>query len=126
MPHFGRASKDRRDQCHPKLQRVLDEAIKHYDLSCIWGYRDRETQNGMFENGQSLLMFPDSKHNRKPSRAFDVIPYPEGFAASDATFYLQATYIYRAANTCGVRIVWGGHWTKLKDLAHFELDNKEV
>lgn len=125
MPQFGTASKDRRDQCDVKLQCVLDEAIKHYDFSVIWGFRDQPTQDRMFADGRSQLKWPYSKHNRKPARAFDVIPYPEGFAASDETFYKQATYILRSAATVGVRLIWGGHWPNLKDLAHFELDLSE-
>lgn len=125
MAQFGTASKDIRDQCHPALRRVLDEAIKYYDFSVIWGYRDCETQNRMFDNGTSLLRYPDSKHNWVPARAFDVIPYPKGFEATDKAFYKQATYIYRAASTCGVQLVWGGHWRTLKDLAHFQLAKGE-
>ena len=121
MPRFGTASLSKVDECEESLQRVLHEAIKHYDFSCIWGYRDRETQNTMFENGASELRFPFSKHNRKPSRAFDVIPYPRGFNASDQDFYELATYIMSAAIKGGVNLRWGGHWASLEDLAHFEL-----
>ena len=126
MPKFGTQSLRRVAQCHPKLQLVLHEAIKHYDFSCIWGYRDRETQNTMFENGASELRYPNSYHNRKPSRAFDVIPYPYGFKALDKAFYWQATHILRAASAVEVNLRWGGHWRTLRDLAHFELDRKEL
>ncbi len=125
MYHFGTSSLRRVEECHPKLQLVLQEAIKHYDFSCIWGYRDRETQNTMYENGASQLRYPDSWHNRQPSRAFDVIPYPFGFAAKDIAFYWQATHILRAAAKVEVDLNWGGHW-KMRDLAHFELAYKEV
>lgn len=126
MPTFGQHSRDCRDECHEKLQRVLNEAIKRYDSSCIWGYRDKEHQDAMFQDGTSQLKWPFSKHNRQPARAFDVIPYPKGYKASDKEFYLQATHILRAAATVGVRIKWGGHWRRFKDLAHFELDNSEL
>jgi hypothetical protein len=79
----------------------------------------------MYENGTSQLRYPFSKHNRKPSRAFDVIPYPHGFKASDEEFYKQASYILAAANEVQVRVNWGGHWSSLRDLAHFELSDKE-
>ena len=125
MPHFGPASTVIRDQCHPKLIRVLDAAIQYYDFSCIWGYRDVETQNRMFDDGFSQLRYPNSKHNWQPSRAVDIIPYPKGFAATDKAFYKQATYIYRAAATCGVSLIWGGHWRSFKDLAHYELAKEE-
>ena len=126
MPTFGPKSRRCRDQCHARLKLVLDEAILRYDFSVIWGFRDREDQQAAYENGTSQLRFPFSKHNRKPSRAFDVIPYPDGFEASDEEFYKQATHILRAANHHQVRLNWGGHWRGLRDLAHFELDDKEV
>ena len=125
MPSFGRQSIRNRDQCTQSLQRVLDEAIKHYDFTCIWGFRDREDQNTAFENGNSKFRWPFSKHNRKPSRAFDVVPYPKGFKATNLQFYLLATHILRAAVKVGVRIRWGGHW-KMRDLAHFELEKEQA
>ena len=120
MPKFGSSSLRKVDECHQELQHVLHEAIIGYDFSCIWGHRNREDQQTAFENGYSDLKYPFSQHNRKPSRAFDVIPWPKGFQASDLDFYIQATYILRAAIKVGVGIKWGGHWPR-KDLAHFEL-----
>ena len=121
MPHFGRNSKRHRDTCHPDLQRVLNEAIKHYDFSVIWGHRGQAEQDRAFNEGNSLVQWPNSKHNHQPSKAFDVVPYPGGFQNPDEEFYVLATYIFSAASKCGVRLRWGGHWTRLKDMAHFEL-----
>ena len=121
MPSFGDTSRRHRDSCEPALQRVLDEAIKRYDFSCIWGHRGEEAQTRAYLEGHSQAEWPNSKHNSKPARAFDVIPYPEGFEASDEEFYLLATHILSAASKLGVPLRWGGHWKTLKDLAHFEL-----
>ena len=121
MPIFGTNSKRHRDSCHPDLIRVLDEAIKHYDFSVIWGHRDRESQRRAYLEGNSQLDWPKSNHNKKPSRAFDVVPYPGGFSNEDEEFYVLATHILRAASVCGVPLTWGGHWRSLRDLAHFEL-----
>ena len=121
MPSFGANSKRHRDTCHPKLKEVLDEAIKHYDFSVIWGHRGREYQRKAYLEGNSKLDWPHSMHNKKPSWAFDVVPYPGGFDNDDEEFILMATYILRAASKCGVRLTWGGHWKSFKDLAHFEL-----
>lgn len=124
MPSFGTNSKRHRDTCHPDLQRVLNEAIKHYDFSVIWGHRGQAEQDRAYSEGNSQLRWPKSKHNKYPSHAFDVIPYPNGFKNPDEEFYVLATYILSAASKCGVRLRWGGHWTSLKDLAHFELIEK--
>lgn len=126
MPSYGTRSLRCVAECHPKLQLVLNETIKHYDSSCIWGYRDRKTQDAAYADGYSQLRWPRSKHNRKPSRAFDLIPYPNGFKATTLQFYIQATHVLRAASKVGVSIKWGGHWRSLKDLAHFELDSSEL
>lgn len=123
MPSFGKNSRKHRDSCHPDLIKVLDEAIKHFDFSCIWGHRGKDAQNWAYNTGHSKLMWPQSKHNKKPSLAFDVVPYPGGFNNTDYAFYEQATYILGAASKLRVPLKWGGHWNNFKDLAHFELDD---
>lgn len=125
MPSFGQRSKDNLAQCDQQLQDVLNEAIKYFDFSVICGHRDREAQDRAYNEGNSTLKWPNSKHNSYPSRAVDVVPYPGGFSNDNATFYLLATYILRAASLLGIRVTWGGHWRSLKDLPHFEL-NKDV
>lgn len=126
MPSYGTKSLRCVAECHPKLRLVLHETIKHYDSSCIWGFRGRKAQNTAVANGASRTRWPNSKHNVRPSRAFDLIPYPKGFASTTLQFFIQATYVLRAASKVGVSIRWGGHWRTLRDLAHFELDDKEV
>ncbi len=126
MATFGAKSQRCRTECHIKLQRVLDEAILQYDFAVIWGYRNRQEQERAFISGNSRARFGQSKHNVMPSRAFDVLPYPKGFKATDAEFYVLATIIMAAAIRVNVRIVWGGHFRTIKDLAHFELDPREL
>jgi peptidoglycan LD-endopeptidase CwlK len=121
MPSLGRKSKEKRDECADELQDVLNETIKHYDFSVIWGFRGREAQEKAFAEGHSNARWGESKHNFSPSRAFDVIPYPDGFDATDEEFYKMATYVLVAAAQVGVPLRWGGHFNNLKDLAHFEL-----
>lgn len=125
MPSFGAKSKACLDTCHPLIQEVLNEAIKHTDFSCIWGHRNEHDQNTAFREGNSQVQWPNSKHNTTPSRAVDIIPYPGGFSNTDEAFFKMATYVYRAAALRGVQLRWGGHWRNFKDLAHFELDRDE-
>jgi peptidoglycan L-alanyl-D-glutamate endopeptidase CwlK len=121
MPYFGDKSLRCLSTCHPLLQQVLREAINHYDFSIIYGHRGRVRQNRAYEAGLSFLQWPNSRHNKKPSEAFDVVPYPDGFDCDDEEFFLMATYILAAAAKLGVDLRWGGHWQDLKDYAHFEL-----
>lgn len=127
MPQFGKSSKEKRNSCDQDSQDVLNEAIKHFDFSIVWGHRDMQEQNVAFNEGRSRNRWPTSKHNSFPSRAFDIVPYPEGFNASYERFYEMATYILAASSALGVRLRWGGHWKNYtgkgehdRDWAHFE------
>ena len=44
MPEFGSKSKERLQSCDPQIQKVLEEAIKHYDFSVLEGHRTEEKQ----------------------------------------------------------------------------------
>lgn len=121
MPTFGQQSRQNLASCERDLQDVLNEAIKHFDFSVIDGHRDMERQNTYFNEGTSKVRWPNSKHNHYPSRAVDIIPYPDGFDADNAVFDRMATYVLSAAADLGVRLDWGGHWKTFKDYAHFEL-----
>ena len=127
MPSFGKRSRKAVASCDEECQDVLNEAIKFFDFSVIWGFRGMEEQNDAFRKGQSRNRWPTSKHNSLPSVAFDIVPYPDGYEADLAEFYEMATYIYAAATRLGVHLEWGGHWKNYtgkghndRDWAHFE------
>ena len=121
MASFGKASTRRLLTCTPELQEVLNEAIKHFDFSIIWGHRGKFHQNRVFDEGYSKVQWPNSRHNSLPSEAVDIVPYPGGFKNKDKTFTEMATYMLSAASKCGVPLFWGGHWRSFKDLAHFQI-----
>ena len=121
MPTFGKESRENRDQCDPRLIEVLNEAIKHFDFSVICGYRGPDEQDELYRRGYSNARWGKSKHNHQPARAFDIIPYPNGWRSEPDEWYRQGTYILAAASQLGVRLYWGGHWENLVDMAHFEL-----
>lgn len=127
MPAFGTASKGRLGTIDEDLQEVLIEAIKHFDFTIVWGHRDMDAQNRAVADGKSRNRWPTSKHNAYPAIAFDIVPYPEQYAASYEKFYEMATYIFAAAAALEVPIQWGGHWKNYtgrgendRDWAHFE------
>lgn len=73
---FGKKSKELLATLHPDLQKVLNELIKYFEFSIIAGYRPREEQNAAFDSGASTKRWPESKHNKLPSDATDIAPYP--------------------------------------------------
>ena len=121
MPSFGTRSTRLLKECDQAIQEVLNEAITHFDFSVICGSRDRHEQDRVFREGFSTVEWPNSRHNKTPSGAVDIVPYPGGFDNEDFAFFDMATYVLRAACSLGVDMEWGGHWISFPDLAHFQL-----
>ena len=131
MYTFGPTSKLRMEGCHPDIQKILNEAIQIIDFSVLEGHRDEKRQNRFFRSGASKLKWPHSKHNKLPSMAVDVAPYPiiwEGHVARARFYYLQGI-IKGIAETLEISIRFGGDWDgdgditdqSFNDLPHFEL-----
>lgn len=76
MPQFSRISKFRLQTCHEDLQILFNEVIKYFDCTILEGYRTKEAQEKAFKDGKSKLHYPFGKHNKNPSMAVDVAPYP--------------------------------------------------
>ena len=76
MPRFGKRSRENLSTCHEDLQKVFNEVIKHVDCSVLEGHRDERTQEKLFSEGKTKVHYPMGRHNSKPSRAVDVVPYP--------------------------------------------------
>jgi len=74
MPSFSRRSQDRLETCHPRLIKLFEEVVKHYDCTILEGYRSPDRQKELVEQGLSQTL--KSLHARKPSLACDAIPYP--------------------------------------------------
>lgn len=128
MPAFGKSSLDKLATCDPRLQKVFNEVIKHFDCTVIEGHRGEEAQNKAFAEGKSKLKYPQGKHNKTPSLAADVLPYPIDWNDTNRMRYF-AGFVVGIAATMGIKLRWGGDWnqnTELKDnsfndLPHFEL-----
>lgn len=128
MPSFGKSSQKKLNTCDIRLQKILNEVIKHYDFSVISGHRGKAEQNQLVNEGKSKLAYPRSKHNTLPSLAVDVAPYPIDWNDT-ARFYYLAGLITATAHTMGYTIRWGGDWdsdnefsdNRFNDLPHFEI-----
>ena len=127
---FGRRSMMHRETIDPRLQSILDEAIKYIDFSIICGHRDEVEQNIAFNSGNSKLRWPRSKHNSYPSKAVDIAPYPIDWSKLDRFYYL-AGVLMGIALARGVKLRYGGDWSRdgditdehFRDLVHFQIDD---
>lgn len=120
MPRFSNLSQARLNECHADLQIVMNEAIKKYDFSVICGHRGRVEQDQAYNIGNSKLKYPYSKHNKFPSLAVDVCPYPIDWKDIDRFIDLSKV-IKSVAERHKIKILWGGDWEKFRDYPHWEL-----
>lgn len=120
MPKFSKKSRENLSQCHEDLQRLFNEVIKYYDCSVICGHRGKEAQNKAFVEFKSKLKYPNSKHNKKPSLAADVVPYPIDWYNIER-FANFAGFVKGIACMMGIEIICGADWITLRDYPHFEL-----
>ena len=114
MYRWGTKSKRIRATLDPRLQVIVDELLNYVDVSLTSGYRDREEQNGLFENNRTQVRFPDSKHNRKPSLAVDLqpSPYPKNDNDLRAALGYIAGLAMMIAHNHGWQLRWGGDWNR--------------
>lgn len=128
MPTFSTQSLARLETCHPDLQLICHEVIKYFDFTVLEGHRGQEAQNKAFKEGRSKIKFPLGKHNKMPSLAVDIVPYPIDWEDENRFYYL-AGLMMATAKKFDIPLRWGGCWkmdnnfagNKFDDLPHFEL-----
>ena len=128
MPRFGKRSKANLATCDERLQKLFNEIINYVDCSVLEGHRSEERQNKLYEEGKTKVRYPKGRHNAKPSRAVDVVPYPVDWNDRER-FTLFAGFVLGVAYRMGISLRWGGDWNvdfqvndnKFDDFPHFEL-----
>lgn len=120
MPKFSTKSLKQLETCAVSLQTIAHGAIKVYDFSVLQGYRGQKEQDEAFKRGASKLKFPFSRHNKYPSHAMDLVPYPIDWEDLNRFFELSGV-IKTIAYQNNIRIKWGAEWATLKDYPHWEL-----
>ncbi len=131
MLKFSSKSRNNLATCHEDLQKIFNEVIKNYDCSILQGWRSNQEQEELFRENKTKLRSGQSKHNKRPSLAVDVAPYPIDWENKDR-FYHFAGYVKGIADNMGIEIKWGGDWNNnnsfddqtFDDLPHFELINR--
>lgn len=132
MAKFGAASLRQRETLCTELQQVLDEVIIVFDFSILEGFRDEERQNRAYARGLSQVRWPNGKHNKLPSDAVDIAPWPIDWSNKEAAtqrFVYLAGWVMATAAMLGISLRWGGDWDgdrdtrdeKFRDLGHFEV-----
>lgn len=143
MPNFSDASKKQLDTCILPLQKLAYAAIRYVNFTVLEGHRGEEAQNKDFREGKSKLQWPNGNHNKFPSYAFDVAPYPIDWGSDihkKARFYYLAGVMFQEFNRLqedglisgGLALRWGGDWDGDKDfsdqtfddLGHYEIVNR--
>ena len=128
MPKFGARSKNALHSCDERLIKVFDEVIKTVDCSVLEGHRGQSKQDKYYEEGKSKVKYPSGRHNKLPSMAVDVAPYPIDWDDRER-FHLFAGFVLGIAKSMGINLRWGGDWNqnwfvddnKFDDFPHFEL-----
>src|SRR6185369_7204924 len=108
--------------------------IRTFDCTVLEGYRNEEDQEKAFNAGNTKLHWPNGKHNRQPSFAVDVSPYPVDWKDTKrfyhfAGFVLGVAVRLKEEGKMTHAIRWGGDWDcdhdlndqTFNDLVHFEL-----
>ena len=129
MPYYSKSSKEKLETCHQDLQTIFNYVIQIYDNTIVCGNRGEQEQNEAYDKGFSKLRYPKSKHNIKPSRAVDAVPYPIDWK-DEKRFHelagvVKATaFMLKKYGAINSEIEWGGDWKNFKDLPHYQLKTK--
>lgn len=136
MPELSEFSLRNLETCDPRIQEVIKEVAKFYDIRVLEGRRTWARQRELFSQGKTKLMPPASKHNSDTdgdvdymSLAVDVAPYPIDWKDAKRFCYM-AGMILAVAKMKGIKMRWGGNWDMdqviiddqtFDDLPHFEI-----
>lgn len=131
---FSAASEMQLATCHPDLVKVLRAALARgvMDFAVIEGFRGKAAQNIAYAKGNSQKQWPDGEHNKSPSVAADIMPFPVDWSDKPANIQrccVLAGIVLAEATRLGIAVRWGGDWNMdgdtrdehFRDYGHFEL-----
>lgn len=129
MNKWSNTSKERLEQCDERLQALAEAVLQIHDCSVLTGHRSENAQNQAYVEGYSTIQWPYSKHNKLPSLAIDLAPFPIDWE-NTKRFYYFAGIVMGVAKQMGLPIRWGGDWdmdndlddSNFLDLVHFEIN----
>ena len=137
MFRFSQRSIDSLKGVHPAISIVMGAAIQDspVDFTIVEGVRTTQRQQQLFAQGRttpgSIVTNADgvrtlSNHQAKADGlgyAIDLYPFVNGSVQVNDTANLRrvAAHILQKAQQLRINIEWGGNWTSIVDLPHFEL-----
>ena len=133
MYKLSKRSKDRLTGVNPVLIEIIETAITNspYDFGIpnYGGLRTAERQAQLYAQGRTtagnIITYTDGykkKSVHQSGNAFDIYAFVDGKATWDAKYYEPiARHLIAVAKSKGIKLDWGGDWTKFKDLPHFQL-----
>ncbi len=131
---FSNRSKQALQSTHPDLQKLAENVIQLglFDFGVSCGHRSKKEQDKAYHEGRSALMWPNSKHNKVPSTAIDIVLYVNGKVSwKNTNSWYMAIGVFRGvAATLGLSVRVGADWDgdfstsdqSFHDLPHIELN----
>lgn len=120
MFKLSKLSKTKLNSCHSSLKLLIEEVAREHKCAVICGHRGKYEQEQAFYQGTSKARWGQSKHNKIPSMAVDVVPLPLHWDDIES-FEKLGNAIMEKAKELNINILWGRDFKKLKDYPHFEL-----
>lgn len=115
MAEFSKTSLARLETCDQKIQVVCHEVVRVFDCTVLEGHRGQEAQHKAFLEGASKVDWPNGPHNKFPSRAVDIMPYPIDWKDIPRLCYF-AGFMMSTALMMGIYLRWGKDWDGDRDL----------
>ncbi len=105
---LSKASIDKLVTCHDDLQLLVLDVAQRIDagelfvagirdITVLCGHRGKAEQEDCFKRGTSKLTWPHSRHNKTPSLAVDIAPYPIDWKDTGSFAVLRGFVLARAA-----------------------------
>lgn len=134
---FSKHSLKRLEGVHPKLVKLMEEAIKTspHDFLISQGVRTDAEQYALYQQGRSkpgrIVTHVDGRRKRSAhQKKIDGYGYAIDFALVvdgvvdwvDIPKYKEiGEHIVALGRKRGIPVVWGGNWSRFKDYPHIEL-----
>jgi len=111
--------------CHDSLIRLANAVDEVFPIQVICGERNKADQDAAYKAKTSKKKYPNSKHNKKPSEAMDIVPDEDRNPATldwkdIEAFERMLKIVELKAKELGIAVRLGRDFS-FKDYPHVEL-----